>query len=49
MIKAIIYQSKTGHTMEYAKMLSEKLKIPCYSVKNASKYFKKKDAIIYLG
>ncbi len=35
--------------MEYAKMLSEKLKIPCYSVKNASKYFKKKDAIIYLG
>lgn len=32
MVKAIIYQSKTGHTKEYAEYLSKELSIPCYSV-----------------
>lgn len=49
MIKAIIYQSKTGHTKEYAKILSKELKIPCYSVQDAKEKVNKKDEIIYLS
>ncbi len=37
MIKAIVYQSKTGHTKEYAESLSKELKIPCYSVQDGKK------------
>ena len=46
MIKAIIYQSKTGHTKEYAKSLSKELKIPCYSVQDAKEKVNKKDCTI---
>lgn len=35
MVKAIIYNSSTGHTSRYAKMLSKKLDIPCYSIKKS--------------
>ena len=49
MIKAIIYQSKTGHTKEYAKALSKELKIPCYSIKEAKEKIKKQEEIIYLS
>lgn len=49
MIKAIIYQSKTGHTKEYAESLSKELKIPCYSVQDAKEKVNKKDEIIYLS
>ena len=35
MIKAIVYESNTGHTMQYAKMLSEKLNIPCFTIEEA--------------
>ena len=35
MLKSIVYKTNTGHTFEYAKMLSEKLEIPYYSIKEA--------------
>ena len=45
MVKAIIYQSKTGHTKEYAEYLSKELSIPCYSVCEAKEKINKKDEI----
>lgn len=49
MIKAIVYNSSTGHTSRYAKMLSEKLDIPCYTIKDANGKLNSKDEIIYLS
>lgn len=49
MIKAIVYKSNTGHTEQYAHLLSDKLNIPCYSLREASRKLKKDDGIIYLG
>ena len=49
MIKAIIYESNTGHTMQYAKMLSEKLNIPCFTIKEAKTKLQKHEEVIYLG
>ena len=49
MVKAIIYQSKTGHTKEYAEYLSKELSIPCYSVCEAKEKINKKEEIINLS
>lgn len=49
MIKAIVYTSSTGHTERYAKMLSEKLEIPYYTINEAKATVSKKDEIIYMG
>lgn len=49
MIKAIIYHSNTGYTFEYAKLLSEILKIPYYSLEETNLPIKKEDEIIYLS
>ena len=49
MIKAIIYESKTNHTLRYAKMLSDKLKIPYYTSAEAAKHLTKEDKAIFLG
>lgn len=49
MIKAIIYESNTGHTMQYAKMLSEKLNIPFFTIKEAKTKLQKHEEVIYLG
>lgn len=49
MIKAIVYKSSTGHTLEYVKMLSEKLNIPYYTIKEANKQIGRNESIIYLG
>ncbi len=49
MIKAIVYKSNTGHTLRYAKMLKEKLNIPCYSIKEAKTCLSSKEEIVYLG
>ena len=49
MVKAIIYNSSTGHTSRYAKMLSKKLDIPCYSIKKANKKLNSNAEIIYLS
>lgn len=31
----IVYESNTGHTKQYAKMLSEKLNIPYFTISEA--------------
>ena len=49
MIKAIIYESKTNHTLRYAKMLSDKLKIPYYTSAEAANHLTKEDKAIFLG
>lgn len=49
MIKAIIYESKTNHTLRYAQMLSQKLKIPYYNSKEAINHLTKEDKAIFLG
>ena len=49
MISAIVYESKAGHTLRYAKMLSKKLNIPCYSSKEALEKLKDHTKIIFLG
>ncbi len=47
MSRVIIYKSKTGHTERYARMLSKKLNIPCYSYKDAK--VSEKDEVIFLS
>ena len=37
MIKAIVYKSNSGFTKEYALMLSKKLTLPVYDIKEANK------------
>ena len=52
MLKAIIYKTNTGHTLEYAKMLSKDLDIPAYDIKELKKFkecLKIDDEIIYMG
>ena len=49
MIKAIVYNTNTEHTKEYAQLLSEELKIPAYSLEETNHYLKKDDEIIYLS
>lgn len=48
-MEAIVYQSNTGHTLEYAKMLSRELDIPYYSVKETKKMLRPGATIIFLG
>ena len=49
MIKSIVYKSNTGHTKQYAEMLSEVLKVPAYDLKEAKSNLKKNDEIVFLG
>ena len=49
MIKAIVYTSNTGTTKEYAKLLSETISLPYYSLDEAEDKLKKQTEIIYLG
>jgi hypothetical protein len=49
MIQAIVYKSNTGFTAQYAKLLSEELSLPMYSIKEAKKALEKDTKIVYLG
>lgn len=49
MIKAIVYESNTGHTKQYAEMLGKELGISALTIKEASKTLDKNDEIIFLG
>ena len=49
MLKAIVYESSTGHTKRYAEMLSEKIKVPALTATEARKQLKRNDEIIFLG
>lgn len=48
-MKAVIYESDTGFTERYAKMLSEKLNIPAYTIPQAKKAVEKGAEVIFMG
>lgn len=48
-MRAIVYTSNTGSTRRYADMLSEKVKLPAFSMEEASKTVGSGEEIIYLG
>lgn len=49
MVKAIVYESKAGHTLKYAKMLSKKLNIPFYWVNDSLEKLNSNEKIIFLS
>ena len=49
MIKAIVYTSNTGTTKEYARLLSETICLPYYSMDEAKERLRKQTEIIYMG
>lgn len=49
MLKAIIYESSTGHTKQYAEMLSQKIGVQALKLKEARKVLKKNDEVVFLG
>jgi len=48
-MKAIVFESKTGHTKKYAEMLGQKTGLPVYEHKEASRHLDTHDEIIYMG
>ena len=49
MIKAIVYNSQTGHSKQYAQILGNKTNLPVYELNAAAKELKRGTEIIYLG
>lgn len=47
--KAIVYSSNTGHTAQYAQLLAERSKLPCYTLEEAKQKLSPNEPIIYLG
>ena len=48
-MKAIVYTSNTETSQQYAQLLSQKLNIPVYSLKDAKSKLNSGDEIIYFG
>ena len=48
-IKAIVYTTNAGHTKSYAEILSRKINLPVFSLKEAKKSLPVNEEIIYLG
>lgn len=48
-MKAIIYESNTGFTQKYAKLLSIESDLPAYTIKEAKKELKRGDSVVFLG
>lgn len=48
-MKAIVYESNTGFTERYAKILSEKTGVPAYPLAEAKKQVAKGEEIVFLG
>ena len=48
-MKAIVYTSNTGHTAEYAKILSQKTGLPVHALSEAKASLPRGSEIIYLG
>lgn len=48
-MKAIVYESYTGHTAAYAKLLAERVRLPVYSWKDAKSALRPGDPIFYMG
>lgn len=49
MIKAIVYESKAGHTKEYAQLLSQRTSVPAYSTAEAGTHLQVQDEIFFMG
>ena len=48
-MKAIVYESKAGHTKKYAEILGEKINLPVYSLKESMTSLSSGDEIIFMG
>ena len=48
-MKTIVYESNTGFTARYAKMLSEKIHLPCCSLSEAESTLSKQSSIIFMS
>lgn len=48
-IKAIVYESNTGFTRQYAELLANRLKLPIYSLGEYSPMFSDRESIIFMG
>ncbi|MBQ9947413.1 MAG: flavodoxin domain-containing protein [Oscillospiraceae bacterium] len=48
-MKAIVYESNTGFTERYAKILSKKIGVPAYTLSEAKKSVQKGEEIIFMG
>ena len=48
-MKAIVYQSNSGHTQRYAELFSAKSGLPVFELKDASQNIAKGDDIIFFG
>ncbi len=48
-MKAIIYESNTGHAERYAVVLAEKLNLPCHNINDAKKALPKGESVIFIG
>ena len=45
----IVYQSKTGHTRQYAEMLAKAAKLKVYSLQEAQACLPEKEPVLYMG
>lgn len=48
-IKSIVYDSKTGITESYARLLATELNLPVFSIDQAKKHLKNGDNIVFFG
>lgn len=48
-MKAIVYVSETGHTAQYARLLSARMGLPAYDLKQAKRDLPKGTEIFYMG
>lgn len=48
-MKAVIYESNTGHAERYAKALADMLHLPCYDIKGAKSAVSKGESVIFIG
>lgn len=48
-MKAIVYESKAGHTKKYAEILGKKISLPVYSLKESLTSLSSGDEIIFMG
>lgn len=48
-MKAVLYQSNSGHTRRYAELMGQKTGLPVYELKAAKKFLTRGDDIVFLG
>ena len=48
-MKAIVYESHSGHTKAYAQLLGEKLGLPVYSLQQAAAELEKGTEVLFMG